>query len=669
MSSRQLNVPRQIIQRDGWSEEETEFLVNAYNHHRHEIGKNKLFPSKKQFFSCVAESMPTQKTASQVSSRFYTLTRKPKTPSLTDPVENVHKTKIQLPILGNETDTDTNVGLHLNSAEMETIPNQFDDDTSICNETILNETEFDCRKVESADENPGFTYPAATGQGNSSFIGRSVAINLPSVTGFEKNPRSGIVYQSSASNHTFASGELCTQSSDVSADHNALESIWDRTKNVDVRTAEMEAVSTDCDFDASIPNETIFNGTENFDCENIESTDENPGLTYPSQTGQGNSSVIGRSVAISLPGVTSFEKNSRSGIVHQSLASNYTVSSGALHTIETSNISTSYNRLNDVRDATKAKVLPASIQGTSTFLGRSVATVRSLPTTHFHENTFPRISYQSSTNNSTITSGALRAIQTSDISVNHNRINDIREATKAIAIPTSIQETSKVTGRSVATVRCLPSVIDLTAQPSFVDLTARSSFKLPSSSRNNMALVDNSNDVWTNSETEWLLEKYYQNINEVGPLKRHRNKKDMWDQMAEDMVEYFPVCRTGVDLSKQVERVIKQKKKNVERNRTSGASRTSVEYEDAIDKITSVDDSIEPEVLRDATSVQYKKNIKREVTTKPRWDKPNKKGIQTMLSMEKRLEERDKAREKRREKTHLEFVKLLASMKSRESQG
>lgn len=148
----------------------------------------------------------------------------------------------------------------------------------------------------------------------------------------------------------------------------------------------------------------------------------------------------------------------------------------------------------------------------------------------------------------------------------------------------------------------------------------------------------------------------------------------MWQCLAEEMSEDYPSYRTGDDLSKRVQCIINEKKKAVNKNRTSGASRVNVEYEDLINKIASIDDSIEPEVLRDANSVYYKKKSKQDDKRsgkKPRWDKPNKKEIlgtlsDTMLSIEKRRGEREKLKEERRKETHLELLELLRSAKNRD---
>lgn len=73
----------------------------------------------------------------------------------------------------------------------------------------------------------------------------------------------------------------------------------------------------------------------------------------------------------------------------------------------------------------------------------------------------------------------------------------------------------------------------------------------------------------------------------------------------------------------------------MDRNRKSGGKRVNVPYEEEINRIASLDDLIEPEVLRDANSVYYKDNSKTKFKSqykKPRWDKPYKKVILNTLS-------------------------------------
>lgn len=154
-------------------------------------------------------------------------------------------------------------------------------------------------------------------------------------------------------------------------------------------------------------------------------------------------------------------------------------------------------------------------------------------------------------------------------------------------------------------------------------------------------------------------------------MKRYRTKNAMWKSLASKMAKEFEEIKTGEQLSKRVAEVIEQKKATIGRNRISGAVRELVEYEEEIDKITALDDSIEPDVMRSSDGkVRYKEDKERTIK-KPRWDKPNKKGIlnslaETMSSAEMRKKEREEIKEKRREETHNVLLEYLRSLKKPE---
>lgn len=176
-------------------------------------------------------------------------------------------------------------------------------------------------------------------------------------------------------------------------------------------------------------------------------------------------------------------------------------------------------------------------------------------------------------------------------------------------------------------------------------------------------------------------------MDDVGPLKLFRNKNALWEELSKVMTEAFGKKRTALQLSQRVQCIINLKKSALERNRRSGASRVNVAYDAEISKIAAMDDSIEPEVLRDANSVYYKKkNVDDQKNKKPRWDKPNKKVIcqnitNTMSSMEQRRLENDKSIKERmkvkeemekekyemRKQMHEELMKTLRSMRRNEN--
>lgn len=181
-------------------------------------------------------------------------------------------------------------------------------------------------------------------------------------------------------------------------------------------------------------------------------------------------------------------------------------------------------------------------------------------------------------------------------------------------------------------------------------------------------------------ETKWLLDQYHICMDEIGPMKLFRTKSVMWETLTTKMNLVFESTRTSEQLSKRVADVIELKKAAVNRNRVSGAVREEVEYEDELEKIAAIDDSIEPEVMRGVNFVKYKENVNKnknsgkeqELPKKPRWDKPNKKDIlnklsDTMVAMDKRKAVREAAKEERRNESHKSLLELLQSLKKPEN--
>ena len=52
-------------------------------------------------------------------------------------------------------------------------------------------------------------------------------------------------------------------------------------------------------------------------------------------------------------------------------------------------------------------------------------------------------------------------------------------------------------------------------------------------------------DIWSAAETEFLLNKYEASTELVGPTKKFRYKKEMWDQLAKELNMVFSTRKTG----------------------------------------------------------------------------------------------------------------------------
>lgn len=113
--------------------------------------------------------------------------------------------------------------------------------------------------------------------------------------------------------------------------------------------------------------------------------------------------------------------------------------------------------------------------------------------------------------------------------------------------------------------------------------------------------------VWTEGETKLLLEYYAQYSSHVGPMKRFKSKRVMFEKISKDLECVLRIKRTGVQCETRFKTVLKRKRDEEKQNKTSGQTRCQVSYEQEFAAISAQDDSLEPEVLRGVRKVIYKK--------------------------------------------------------------
>lgn len=102
---------------------------------------------------------------------------------------------------------------------------------------------------------------------------------------------------------------------------------------------------------------------------------------------------------------------------------------------------------------------------------------------------------------------------------------------------------------------------------------------------------------WGHNDTRILLDLYAEYLKDVGPMKRFKNKKAMWTQISNDILKSLNLLRTEAQCESRYKTVLKRKTTAVTKNRRTGESPEPVEFESEIDKIKSLDDSVEPEIL------------------------------------------------------------------------
>lgn len=119
-----------------------------------------------------------------------------------------------------------------------------------------------------------------------------------------------------------------------------------------------------------------------------------------------------------------------------------------------------------------------------------------------------------------------------------------------------------------------------------------------------------SNNEWTDAQSVMLLDLYEEYLPLVGPLKRFKTKRIMWNKLAEIINQKLKCNKTAVQAENRYKTILKRKKNAVDNNRKSGAERMEIPYEKELNKIACIDDSVEPEVMGTASGITIIKKCK-----------------------------------------------------------
>ncbi|XP_077549851.1 uncharacterized protein LOC144162970 [Haemaphysalis longicornis] len=111
---------------------------------------------------------------------------------------------------------------------------------------------------------------------------------------------------------------------------------------------------------------------------------------------------------------------------------------------------------------------------------------------------------------------------------------------------------------------------------------------------------------WTEGQTKLLLEYYFKYFPQIGPFKKFKNRKQAFQQISRDVEAVLGIKKTPQQCENRYKTVIRRRKAASDNNNQSGASPCPVPFDDDIRKIESIDDSIEPEVQRDASGAVFK---------------------------------------------------------------
>lgn len=147
---------------------------------------------------------------------------------------------------------------------------------------------------------------------------------------------------------------------------------------------------------------------------------------------------------------------------------------------------------------------------------------------------------------------------------------------------------------------------------------------------------------WSDTITRFLLDKYSIYLELVGPMKKFKNKKAMWLQIAEDLEEKLGIRKTYVQCENRYKTILKRKCTCEKNNSASGSKRVKVNFEDEIRKIATIDDSVDPEILQSANKVKI--NIKNNESIIKKERKRHLNVRDTLLWIHKEKEAKKQAR-------------------------
>jgi len=118
--------------------------------------------------------------------------------------------------------------------------------------------------------------------------------------------------------------------------------------------------------------------------------------------------------------------------------------------------------------------------------------------------------------------------------------------------------------------------------------------------------------------------------------------------------------RSAIQCENRYKTILKRKVQSVKNNQQSGAKRTRVEYEEELNKIKAIDDSLEPEILQGPGKIieKNKKNIPKDYKAKE--TKKKMTVSETLLQIQKEKEEK---RQKRHERLEIlrDFMKIFST--------
>lgn len=184
----------------------------------------------------------------------------------------------------------------------------------------------------------------------------------------------------------------------------------------------------------------------------------------------------------------------------------------------------------------------------------------------------------------------------------------------------------------------------------------KETLKLPMREQNNSHAV-----LWPNNESKELLQLYYENIGQIGPFSKFKNKKCMWEFISNQISKKCNTFRSPLQCEYRYKNMLKKRNTAQKNNKSSGNEKCDIDFEEEFELINSIDDSIEPDVCfgigqydikkRKIDTLSSEEEVERKVQKSP--------NILTVLRDIQNEKEREK---ERRHKEKMEIFRELFSI-------
>jgi len=167
--------------------------------------------------------------------------------------------------------------------------------------------------------------------------------------------------------------------------------------------------------------------------------------------------------------------------------------------------------------------------------------------------------------------------------------------------------------------------------------------------------------LWTDTESKELLQLYYENIGQVGPFTTFKNKKCMWEYISKEITTKCGIFRSPVQCECRYKNMLKKRNAAKKNNKRSGNEKCNIDFEDEFELISSIDDSIEPDICFGIGQHTIKK---RKISTSNSDEEVEKK-VKKSPNIFAVLRDIQDEKEKQKERRHKEKIEVLRELFSK----